>query len=110
MRELFSRFFDGEHHPHPELAAFAFDPRAVVGTLTEPPPLGHIARCADFQPMSLSLSRTISETNVMAAINRDFPQWTPRMGLCAQCADLYRANQLSIAAAKQLPGGHSDRL
>src|SRR5215475_1068417 len=31
--ELFSRFFDGERPTHPELAAFAFDPRAAIGCL-----------------------------------------------------------------------------
>ena len=72
----------------------------------EPPLLGHTARCADFQLMPLSPSRKISANEVIAAINRDFPQWAPALGLCAQCADLYRASQLSIAAAKELPGWH----
>src|SRR5262249_338362 len=31
-KELFSRFFDGERPTHPELATFAFDPRAAIGS------------------------------------------------------------------------------
>ena len=104
--ERFSRFFDGEHHPHPELAAFAFDPRAVAGTLHGASAPGtHCPLCRfpthGFEPEPENLAN-----EVIAAINRDFPQWAPALGLCAQCADLYRANQLSIAAAKELPGWH----
>ncbi len=104
---LFGRFFDGEHHPHPELAAFAFDPRAVAGTLRGASAPGtHCSLCRFpthvFEPKPDNLGQEVT-----AAITRDFPNWHPALGLCAQCADLYRANQLSLTAAKALPGWHS---
>ena len=108
--ELFSRFFDGEHHPHPELAAFAFDPRAVVGTLHGASAPGTHCPLCRFPTHVFELEPDNLGQDVLATIRQDFPQWTPALGLCAQCADLYRANQLSIAAAKQLPGWHSYRL
>ena len=105
--KVFSRFFDNDHPTHPELAAFAFDPRAAIGA-----PNGASApgtRCPlcrfpthAFEPGPENLGR-----QVIAAIERDFPQWTPSAGLCAQCADLYRANQLSVEAARALPGWQS---
>jgi hypothetical protein len=104
--ELFTLFFDGEQHPHPELAAFAFDPRAAVGTLHGASTPGtHCPLCRfpthAFEPDPNNLGQ-----DNLAAINKDFPHWTPALGLCVQCADLYRANQLSLGAAKQLPGWH----
>lgn len=108
--EHFSRFFDGERPTHPELAAFASDPRAAVGCLHNASAPGtHCPLCRfpthAFEPEPENLGN-----EVITAINQDFPQWAPALGLCAQCADLYRVNQLSIAAAKELPGWHSHRL
>ncbi|HSF59822.1 MAG TPA: hypothetical protein VLD83_17240 [Candidatus Binatia bacterium] len=105
-RELFSRFFDGERPTHLELATFAFDPRAAIrspnGAST---PGTHCPLCRfpthAFEPEPENLGN-----EVISTIRRDFPQWAPALGLCAQCADLYRANQLSIAAANELPGWH----
>jgi hypothetical protein len=103
--DFFSRFFDGERPTHTELAAFAFDPR-TEGCLNGASTLGtHCPLCRfpthAFEPEPENLGN-----EVIATINQDFPQWAPALGLCAQCADLYRANQLSIAAAKELPGWH----
>jgi len=104
--ELFSRFFDGERPTHPELAAFALDPRAAIGCLhSASTPGTHCPLCRFpthvFEPEPENLG-----SEVIAVINQDFPRWAPALGLCAQCADLYRANNLSSAAAKQLPGWH----
>ena len=104
--ELFSRFFDGERPTHPELAAFAFDPRAAAGSLNSAStPRTHCPLCR-FPTHVFELQPEKLGNEVIAAINRDFPHWAPAVGLCAQCADLYRANQLSMAAARQLPGWH----
>jgi len=105
-RELFIRFFDGERPTHPELATFAFDPRGAIGSPNSASTPGtHCPLCRFpthvFEPQPENLG-----SEVIAAINRDFPQWAPVLGLCAQCADLYRANGLSMAAARQLPGWH----
>jgi hypothetical protein len=104
--ELFSRFFDGERPTHPELATFALDPRAAVGSPNDASTPGtHCPLCRfpthAFEPAPETLGH-----EVITAINRDFPHWAPALGLCSQCADLYRASQLSIAAAKELPGWH----
>jgi hypothetical protein len=104
--ELFNRFFDGERPTHPELATFALDPRAEVGGPNGASTPGtHCPLCRfpthAFEPEPENLGN-----EVIAAINRDFPNWTTSLGLCVQCADLYRANQLSMAAARQLPGWH----
>jgi len=104
--ELFISYFNGEQHPHPELAAFAFDPRAATGALHGASKPGtHCPLCRFpsyvFEPEPDNLGR-----DVLATISQDFPQWMPALGLCTQCADLYRANQLSLQAAKSLPGWH----
>src|SRR5262245_46266616 len=105
--ELFSRFFDGERPTHSELATFAFDPRAAVGSRNGASTPGiHCPLCRfpthTFEPEPENLGNEVIE-----AITRDFPQWAPALGLCVQCADLYRANRLAIAAAKELPGWQS---
>src|SRR5215470_2667164 len=100
-RELFSRFFDGERPTHPELANFAFDPRAAISSPGTHCPLCRFPTHA-FEPEPENLGNEVIE-----AITRDFPQWAPALGLCVQCADLYRANRLAIAAAKELPGWQS---
>ena len=104
--ELFSRFFDGGRPTHPELAAFAFDPRAAIGCLHRVSTPGTNCPLCRFPTYVFEPEPENLGSEVIAAINQDFPQWAPALGLCAQCADLYRANQLSIAAAKELPGWH----
>jgi len=98
---VFSRFFDGERPTHPELASFAFDPRAAISSPGTHCPLCRFPTHA-FEPEPENLGNEVIE-----AITRDFPQWAPALGLCVQCADLYRANRLAIAAAKELPGWQS---
>ncbi|HWO41489.1 MAG TPA: hypothetical protein VNO43_06765 [Candidatus Eisenbacteria bacterium] len=100
----FARFIALERPTHSALAAFACDPRAAAGRQSEsslfaaPCPLCRFPTHA-FEPQPEAL-----ETEIKAAIARDFPAWKPAAGLCRQCADLYRANRLSSDAAKQLPG------
>jgi len=102
--ELFERFLNAEPPRHQELAAFAFDPRAATETLANQAVAGtHCSLCRfpthkfEFEPANLG-------AEVLAAIKVDFPDWTPIKGLCAQCADLYRARQISMAALQALPG------
>jgi hypothetical protein len=102
--ESFNRFFDSDRPTHPELAAFAFDPRDAKGTGGDScAPGAHCPLCKfpthSFEPKPENLG-----DDVLAAIKSDFANWTPSRGLCAQCADLYRASRLSLAAAKLLPG------
>jgi hypothetical protein len=104
VNESFDQFFDNDRPTHPELAAFAFDPRTAAGRAGDPCTAGtHCPLCKfpthSFEPQPEQLG-----DDVVAAIRSDFENWTPSMGLCAQCADLYRASRLSLAAAKLLPG------
>jgi hypothetical protein len=104
--ECFQKFFDDDHPSHAALALFAFDPRAAAGEAQRPGAAGtHCALCRFpthvFEPEPENLG-----DEVLAAITRDFPGWTPAFGLCMQCADLYRASRISLEAAKILPGGN----
>ncbi len=105
---LFSRFFDQEPHTHAELVALILEPRALTGVSEAPHPGGRCPLCGfptfAFEPAPESLP-----ANVVDRIARDFPRWRPSHGLCRQCADLYRAGELSLRAAMSLPGTSTDR-
>ena len=103
-REIFKRFFDAPQPRHTELAAFAVQPHAgVEGAAGKIAAATHCALCRfpthTFEPAPDSLA-----IDVLTAIRQDFPGWTPAQGLCLQCADLYRARELSLRAARLLPG------
>ena len=102
--ECFERFFNAERPAHPELAAFAFDPRAAVGGPAGRSVAGTHCPLCKFPSHAFEAEPDQLGEDVLAAITDDFPHWTPSLGLCAQCADLYRASRLSLAAAKLLPG------
>jgi hypothetical protein len=104
--ECFPKFFDDDHPCHAALALFAFDPRAAAGEAHRPGTAGtHCSLCRFpthvFEPEPENLG-----DEVLAAITRDFPGWRPALGLCMQCADLYRASRVSMEAVKTLPGGN----
>jgi hypothetical protein len=104
VEEPFNKFFATDRPTHSELAAFAFDPRNAAGSADDPcAPGTHCPLCKfpthAFEPQPNRLG-----DDVIAAIKQDFRDWKPALGLCAQCADLYRASRLSLAAAKLLPG------
>jgi len=106
--EVFQRFFDAPQPRHSELAAFVLDPRPTAVHRAEKFAAGtHCALCRfptqAFEPAPQSLAGEI-----LTEIQKDFPQWRPAQGLCSQCADLYRARNLSIGAAKTLPGSAQD--
>ena len=100
----FDRFFGAGQPRHSELAAFSLAPRTAGGDATgKPTPGAHCPLCK-FPTHSYEPQPERLDDEVLAAIARDFPHWTAELGLCAQCADLYRANRLSLEAAKLLPG------
>jgi len=101
--QVFDRFFDQDNHTHAELAAFALAPRAAF----QKPGASSLAgsRCPlcgfptyDFEPEPESLPK-----QVVAAIAADFPAWRPADGLCKQCAELYRVQEMLLLAARELP-------
>jgi hypothetical protein len=102
--EYFRRFFNADQPKHSELAAFALDPRTVAGHLGGHSAAGSHCPLCKFPSHSFEPKPETLGDEVLAAISQDFPQWTPARGLCAQCADLYRASRLSLAAAQLLPG------
>jgi hypothetical protein len=102
--KYFELFFDADQPRHSTLAAYAVNPRAAVGQLdyrsvagTHCPLCRFPSHCFEPDPEKMA-------AEVLAAIAQDFPGWSPARGLCAQCADLYRASRLSMAAAEALPG------
>jgi hypothetical protein len=95
----FGRFFDEEGRKHRELAALAVDPGAGNGAHAgnRCPLCGFVTHSFADDPAGLA-------ADVIAAIATDFPAWHPSHGLCLQCADLYRAREVSMRAASLLPG------
>lgn len=104
LEELFSSFFDGEQPNHNDLARFAFDPRKASGTLQRHAAPGTHCPLCKFPTHAFEKVPNNLGADVLAAISEDFPNWAPSLGLCSQCADLYRARQMSMAALKLLPG------
>jgi len=101
---LFDRFYDNQQPRHAELARVALDP--MCGS--DDPGLqaawaSHCPLCKfptqSFEPAPQNLA-----ADVRAEIASDFPDWSPDLGLCTQCADLYRSRPMSMAALKTLPG------
>jgi hypothetical protein len=107
LEELFSRFFDSEQPKHTDLARFAFDPRQATGSLQRHAAPGTHCPLCKFPTHAFEAEPNNLGADVLAAIYEDFPNWAPSLGLCMQCADLYRARQMSMAAAKLLPGWSS---
>ena len=102
--ELFSRFFECEQPKHSDLARFAFDPRQATGSVQRHDAPGTHCPLCKFPTHVFEAEPNSLGADVLAAIKEDFPIWSASLGLCAQCADLYRARQMSMAAAKLLPG------
>ena len=109
LEQDFRRFFEAHQPKHSELAAFALDPRAIAGHLKGPAAAGTHCPLCKFPTHSFESEPENFGADLLAAIGRDFPLWTPAQGLCAQCADLYRASRLSMTAAMTLPGSNQCR-
>lgn len=103
-REIFQRFFDAAQPQHSELVAFALNPRAVATPRAEKVSAGTRCALCRFPTHAFEPAPECLAGEIVNAIQKDFPSWAPSQGLCLQCADLYRARNLSISAAKLLPG------
>lgn len=104
LEELFARFFDEEQPKHADLAWFAFDPRRASGTLqAHAAPGTHCPLCR-FPTYAFETEPRDLGAEALAALKKDFPNWTAALGLCVQCADLYRGRQMSVDALRHLPG------
>jgi len=79
---VFARFWDGERPTHADLVRFAAG--EVEGLRRPECPLCGLSTRTFASPSHL-------EPSVLASIAGDFPRWMAAAGLCARCAELYRA-------------------
>lgn len=103
-KRIFELYFDKESHTHAEFVGFASNPRAVTGNAANSPQPGSRCPLCGFPTHAFEPKPELLPQEVVAQIRADFPRWQSLDGLCIQCADLYRAQQLSAAAASALPG------
>lgn len=96
----FDRFFDGESRAHAEWAALAAAPRAETVALA---PGGRCPLCR-FPTYSPEPAPEALPAPIVERIVAEFPGWRPAAGLCRQCADLYRAQEMSLQALAEIPG------
>jgi hypothetical protein len=106
FEEFFSGFFDSEQPKHADLARFAFDPRQASGNLQRQAAPGTHCPLCKFPTHVYEPEPNHLDAEVLAALKEDFPNWTASLGLCVQCADLYRGRQMSVDALRLLPGYH----
>lgn len=105
--QSFERLFDAEQPKHSELASFALDPRGAAGQHSRSTLAGTFCALCKFPTHVFEPAPDSLGEDVLALIAIDYPRWTVAQGLCAQCADLYRGRQISLAALKTLPGWNS---
>ncbi len=102
-REEFQKLFDSDSQTHSGLMALAGNPQIRIDPLhtsSSGPQICPLCRCPTYLLLDL-----VSEVpdEVRDEVVLDFPAWRPEQGLCCQCADLYRARDLSRAAQAALP-------
>jgi len=101
VEEAFSRFFDTTPLTHEDLVAFTMNPALVTGAapchpLSVSPSLKETlyagTRCplCGFPTYSFEPNPDRLPAEVVARIRADFSTWTPTLGLCLQCSDLYQ--------------------
>ncbi len=105
--EYFKRFFDALEPHHDKLVAFALDPRAAADIRTNQTLEGTHCPLCRFPSHTFEFNPADLGSEILAAIKKDFADWTPAKGLCVQCADLYRGRQMSMDALGRLPGYRS---
>jgi hypothetical protein len=103
VAEFFVKFFDLEQPKHADLARFAFDPRQATSLQHRAVPGTHCPLCR-FPTHAFEPDPSLLGAEVLAALKADFPSWTASLGLCVQCADLYRSRQMSVDTLRLLPG------
>lgn len=86
---------------HARLVALATAPRAVVIGPEAGPVTCPLCGCPSAAGLVDGAGLDHASREELIA---DFPAWTPEVGSCRQCADLYGARRLSRAEAATLPG------
>ena len=98
----FQEIFDSESQTHAVFMAFALRPGGQTGpaegklSAPQPCPLCRF-------PVYRLLSGAELPEEIREQVRGDFSTWRPEHGLCLQCADLYRAREMSRAAEATLP-------
>ncbi len=92
--ECFERLFTGPRPRHVDLVALAAEPETAFGLRSsDPSRSGRCPLCA-FPTADLEPTPDLLPPDVVGAIVSEFPEWKADLGLCPQCADLYRARPL----------------
>ncbi len=110
IEEAFSRFFDNPSFAHADLVAFTTNPALVTGGT----PCHPVSLCPSLKGTLYAGTRCplcgfpthVFEphpdrlpSELVARIHADFPAWSPALGLCQQCSDLYQARSQSLTPA-----------
>jgi hypothetical protein len=93
--ERFAALFDAATQTHAGLLEMAINAGGSGGPAPGPRPCP-LCRFPTYELQT-------GETELASLIGGDFPRWRPEHGLCRQCADLYRAREMSRSAAAMLP-------
>jgi hypothetical protein len=90
----FDRLFSGPRPTHPELVEIAADPQAGFGLC--PSRASSAGRCplCGFPTVDLEPDPSLLPPDALRALASEFPAWRPELGICPQCADLYRSRRL----------------
>ena len=102
-RQRFQELLDSDSQTHATLVALSLHPALettpslAAQTGPQPCPL------CRFPTFPLCSGETELSEEDRGEIRGDFPSWKPEHGLCRQCADLYRAREMSRAAEAVLP-------
>ncbi len=101
--ECFDRLFDAARPAHPDLVTLAADPAVAFGLEDAAEASPRCGVCS-FPTVDLEPEPALLPDAVVTAIMEDIPGWVAGQGICRQCADLYRARPMSLAAADLMPG------
>lgn len=102
VQQRFLSFFDSDNQTHDDLLRFAQQPGGRVEKLRADKSQSRTCPLCRFPSYDL-LAGDALPSETIGEITADFAQWRPDDGLCRQCADLYRARDLSRSAAAALP-------
>ena len=105
--QVFGHFFDQDNHTHAEIAAFVLAPRAAFQKPGASSLAGSRCPLCGFPTYAFRAEPDKLAATVLDQIRIDFPKWDSSQGLCAQCADVYLSMELSVNAARSLPGAAS---
>jgi len=110
IEEAFSRFFGGCSLTHADLVSFVINPTRQISNfeirISDLPtgprhsftPGGWCPLCG-FPTHAFEPHPDRLPPDLVARIRADFPAWSPTLGLCQQCSDLYQARSQSLTPA-----------